>query len=225
MSDISAVSGTAPKSASSIASIGLANNFDNYLTLLTAQLKYQDPLEPVDPKEFTQQLVQLTSVEQAIQTNANLEKIIENLTANTSASVVNFIGKEIEAEGTTGMLTEGEATWNYSLASDAESVEIRILDANGSLVYATTGNISSGDHTFTWDGTDNNGVSKPDGLYTISIKALDQNGNDVGVSTAVVGVVTGFETTAEGIILNVGQLKVPYSDVTAVRAPLQAGSI
>ncbi len=220
MSDIGAITGqNAAASKATSAGIGLAGTFDNFLTLLTTQLKYQDPLEPMNPNEFTDSLVKLTGVEQSIATNLNLEKLITSFNASESAAVVTYIGKEIEAPGNASILKDGSAKWSYTMLSDAELTTLKVLDESGAAVYTTNGELASGTHDFEWDGKDNAGVPKPDGVYTISVSAIDSQGNEVGTSTALIGVVNGVETFGDQIVFDVGGINVPFESVTRVTLP------
>lgn len=90
----------------------LAENFDNFLTILITQLQNQDPLSPMESNEFTSQLVQFTGVEQQVLQNKNLEELIRLQSANQTLSAVSFIGKLVEATGDTNTLTDGEATFS-----------------------------------------------------------------------------------------------------------------
>ena len=118
MSDIAALTSTATalgggSTSDSKASLSkLTEDLDNFLTLLTAQLQHQDPLEPLDTHEFTNQLVQFSSVEQSIQQNKNLESIIELNQNNMAISAVSYIGKEVSATGQKNMLANGKATFS-----------------------------------------------------------------------------------------------------------------
>ncbi|MEO0962032.1 MAG: flagellar hook capping FlgD N-terminal domain-containing protein, partial [Pseudomonadota bacterium] len=101
--------------AAASASSKLNTDFDTFLTLLTTQLKNQDPLEPLDSSEFTNQLVQFSSVEQNIATNQNLEQLLNLTFANFATDAVGYIGKEVVAESPTAILTNGTANWDYEL--------------------------------------------------------------------------------------------------------------
>ena len=79
-------------SKSDLALVDLANNLDNFLTILTTQLQYQDPLSPMETSEFTNQLVMFTGVEQQVQQNQNLEKLIALQSNNLAISAVTYIG-------------------------------------------------------------------------------------------------------------------------------------
>ncbi len=97
----------------------IAANFDTFLLLLTAQLKNQDPLEPMDSNQFTQQLVQFSQVEQQINANKNLESLIALTKARSSSDAVSYLGKTLTLTDGTAALMGGEAIWAYSLENDA----------------------------------------------------------------------------------------------------------
>ena len=113
----------------SITSLG--GSFDDFLKILVTQLENQDPLEPLEPQEFTDQLVAFTGVEQSISTNQNLEDLIALASTNQFSSAVGYIGKTIEADGATTVLENGSATWNYSLDALASSTTVSVVDSTG----------------------------------------------------------------------------------------------
>src|SRR4051812_42568476 len=107
----------AANSASDTSALGrarLADNFDTFLSLLTAQLKNQDPLSPLDSNQFTAQLTQMTGVEQQLQTNDLLKQLVSN-TGSGVSTAVSLIGKQVRAASGENALKDGKATWTYSL--------------------------------------------------------------------------------------------------------------
>ncbi len=112
------------RSASSLAS--LSENFDAFLTLLTSQLQNQDPLDPMDSSEFTNQLVQFSAVEQQIQANQNLETLIQLQNAQSAANAVGYIGKDVEVPSSQIMLQDGEAKFAYTLADSVDIVVVTV---------------------------------------------------------------------------------------------------
>jgi flagellar basal-body rod modification protein FlgD len=107
--EVSSIASTAANSAAEASNAKLAENFDTFLTLLVAQLQNQDPLEPTDTEQFVQQLVQFSQVEQQIDTNTSLERMLEFQTANQAASAINYIGSTVEAIGNIVPLQNGKA--------------------------------------------------------------------------------------------------------------------
>ncbi|MEQ9642703.1 MAG: flagellar hook assembly protein FlgD [Alphaproteobacteria bacterium] len=216
--EISSATDAAAISDAAGARKSLAGNFDTFLTLLTTQLRNQDPLDPLDSNEFTQQLVQFTSVEQQIAANENLEKILAAMQVDQTSTALGFIGKQVDADlAANGLAEDGAATWLYTLPSNAERVVLTIADADGKLVYAGEGEKLAGNHDFTWDGNDNAGNRLPPGLYTLSVAARDGSDGVIETEIAVRGVVDGATTTDDGsAAVLVGGQPIPLSAVTRV---------
>ncbi len=201
----------------------LAEDFDTFLVLLTTQLQNQDPLEPMDSSEFTNQLVAFAGVEQSISTNDKLDDLIGLQGGNRAATAVAHLGKEVEAEGNQLALQDGAAGFAYTLDSTAETATIEIANAEGALVRSLKVEGGIGRHEGVWDGRDNNGNAVPDGTYSVTLSAVDENNRTVKGQTSTFGQVTGFEQTGEGIFLNIGDIAVALDKVKSVREP--AGTI
>jgi flagellar basal-body rod modification protein FlgD len=200
----------------------IADNFDTFLTLLTTQLKNQNPLEPLDTNQFTQQMVQFTSVEQQLKTNEFLEALVlgnNNTQAtmyNAANQAVGLIGKTVVAESTVSKLEDGKASWTYTASKDAPDTQITIRNAAGGVVYQQKLELSSGQGTFEWDGQDESGLDFPDGLYSITIDAKGADGKNVPVLSQVKGEVTSVDLTADEPILSVGGSRITLASVLSV---------
>jgi len=195
----------------------IAENFDDFLGLLTTQLQNQNPLEPLDTNEFTAQLVQFTSVEQSIATNKNLEQLVALSITSAFQTSVGYIGKTVTASGSISELSDGSATWNYRLTANAPETVIEITNSQGQPVLTETVNGVSGLNTFTWDGKLPSGEQAPDGAYTISIQARDADGNNVGAATEIEGVVTAVDLTGTEPVLTINGSDIALSRVRSVR--------
>jgi|GEM_PF-74103 flagellar basal-body rod modification protein FlgD len=202
----------------------LANDFDSFLTLLTTQLQNQDPLEPMDSKEFTSQLVQFTSVEQSIQSNKNLEKLIALTSGNTSSAAFNYIGREVRMANSSTNLSNGMANWSYEVDPKAASSAVTVLDAKGNAVFTVEGVTGAGTHNFSWNGKDKNGNPFPDGVYSLSVSALDLNKKPVTAKVFTTGTVTNVEISGDEPSLFIGSVKVPLKDVLSVTRSSSAGA-
>jgi flagellar basal-body rod modification protein FlgD len=210
--------GTA-RTQSNAALSSFANNFDNFLTLLTAQLRHQDPLSPLNATEFTTQLVQFTGVEQMLQQNKNLQELIDLQRSWSATSALGYIGKTIEANGNGIQLAGGgAASLRFSAGTGAVTGNIAIRDAQGTVVR-TMQNVTlrAGDQNVAWDGRDDRGNRAPDGAYSYEVAAKDARGEPVSVTTRLTGVVTGLETRDGVQMLLVGAVRIPVASVTAVR--------
>ncbi|MFQ5785758.1 MAG: flagellar hook assembly protein FlgD [Alphaproteobacteria bacterium] len=204
-------------SASQTSRTSLAGDFDTFLTLLTAQLSNQDPLDPLNSNEFVAQLVSFTGVEQAVNTNTNLEKLVDLFTGNQAAAAVGYLGTTVEAKGNAAVLGNGSASFDYSLPENAAATDIVIQNAQGAVVFTGNGEPTAGEHSFVWDGLDDNGVQQPDGTYTITVTARDAAGAPITVETRMQGRVTGVDTLDGELTLIVNGVPVPFSDVISVR--------
>jgi flagellar basal-body rod modification protein FlgD len=200
----------------------IAGDFDTFLKILTTQLQNQNPLEPLDTNQFTQQLVQFSSVEQEIKTNKSLEQLIALSGANAFTGVVSYIGKEITAEGAATNLANGSASWTFNLPKDAPVTNITIRNSVGTIVKTDTVEGKFGANPYIWDGKTNGGTTAADGLYSITVEAKDADDNFVKATTTVKGIVEGVDLTANEPLLKVNGASVRLSSVKAIdQSPTQ----
>ena len=208
----------APKSGAA-ALDQLANNFQTFLSLLTTQLKNQDPLSPLDSNQFTQQLVQMSGVEAQLNGNALLQKVADN-TTNGISTAVSLIGKNVRAASATADLKGGKAQWTYNLPSDAADLKVEVLDSSGKVVHVEApASHKAGDHDFTWNGKDMAGVGLPDGTYLIRVTAKDGGGKDLTPTTYVQGLVSGVEQSNGSTLITVNGSKVSWNTVVSITEP------
>jgi flagellar basal-body rod modification protein FlgD len=193
----------------------IAGNFQQFLTLLTTQLKNQNPLSPLDTNQFTQQLVQFASVEQQLKTNDTLSSLLTSSKASTTANAATYVGLNITADGATQNLAGGKANWSLDAAKAAKAT-ITIKNATGGVVATQATNLQAGSQTFTWDGKNANGVTEADGAYTISVTGQDASGQNVSVSTGISGTVTAVDVSGGAPVLTVGTASVPLSTVKTI---------
>ena len=165
----------------------LAGNFDTFLTLLTTQLKNQNPLHPLGTNQFIQQLVEFASVEQQVNLNTNLQTLISMQQTLQSLQVLQLVGQTITVNCNTAALsnaTGNSATWTFVSPSPATD-NVAITNSSGQVVLTGTISLSAGNQTYAWGGKGNNGLTWPDGNYTLSINATGANGQAVTVTTEV----------------------------------------
>lgn len=219
MVEINPYSALSDLGSSSSDRVAIADNFDTFLSLLTTQLLNQNPLDPLDTNQFTEQLVQFTEVEQTIKQNENLEKLIQLSAANTLTNIVGFLGGEITLSGTGAELKGGTASWNYEIEGASDNATISVLDSNGVPVFTTSGPAPSGKSTFLWDGRTDAGTTAPDGTYTLSVTAADANGTALNVTTEVTGIVDGVNFNGAEPVLLIGSREVKLDEILAVKLP------
>src|ERR1700712_5525706 len=207
------VSGTTPlpttKTDSSGATLSttadttLAGNFQTFLTLLTTQLQNQNPLDPLDTNQFTQQLVQFAGVEQQLKTNDQLTAQVSLQQTAQSTQALGFVGKTAVVDGSTTNLVSSAASWNLSVPTNS-NVAITIANSTGQNVFSGNYPVTAGDNqAFAWDGKGNDGTQWPDGKYTMTATALDASGNPVAVSTQIRGVVNSVDLTQSPPLLSI----------------------
>ncbi|MBD8906068.1 flagellar hook assembly protein FlgD [Methylorubrum zatmanii] len=209
----SSTSITSTGTASTTDTKSIAGNFTQFLTLLTTQLKNQNPLDPLDTNQFTQQLVQFAGVEQQLKTNASLDTILTNSKASAASSASGLIGRTVVADGATTDLTGGKATWTLTPDRAAAKAVITIKSKDGSVVATKTTTLKAGAQSFEWDGTSTSGLTAADGRYTITVDALDTTGAKVAVDTKVSGSVDGVDLSGSEPTLTIGTARVPVSSV------------
>jgi len=202
--------------SSGTSSSTIAGNFDQFLLLLTTQLKNQNPLDPLDTNQFTQQLVQFASVEQQLKTNDTLTQL---LTATRSSNVTNglgFVGAKVTVDGATTRLANGSAQWQLTAPKAAQTAVITIKDAGGNVVQTLKQSLNAGSQSFTWDGRTSTGTLAPDGSYTLSVTATDVSGQLVTVSTDATGIVDSVDVSNSTPILNIGGLSISADKVKSI---------
>lgn len=199
-------------------SASLASNFDQFLTLLTTQLRNQSPLDPLNTNEFTAQLVQFAGVEQQLRTNDTLASLLTLNKATATSQAVGFIGSTVTADGTATHLKDGAAEWKVTLPR-AANAGIAISDASGNIVYTANTTFTAGEQSFTWDGRTSTGTKAPDGQYSITVNARDTSGAAVTATTEIKGVVDGVDLTGDTPVLKIGATSIALDRVKSVLRP------
>jgi flagellar basal-body rod modification protein FlgD len=215
---ITAINTDAQKTINQKASI--AQDFDDFLRLLTTQLQNQDPLNPMDSNEFTNQLVQFSQVEQQINTNQKLDSISALQLSSSISAALGYVGLDASYVSNEASF-DGETPVNitYSLERASRIAKMSIIDDKGETVYTKDVATTVGQNKVTWDGKDNDGNVMPDGTYTIQIDALDPDDAAVKSTIVVQGLVRGIETQDGTIHLLVGDRAVPIANVLNAAQP------
>jgi flagellar basal-body rod modification protein FlgD len=180
----------------------LKQNFSQFLQLLTTQLKNQNPLDPLDTNQFTQQLVQFAQVEQQLKQNDQLATLVSLQKTAQSTAALGFVGETVVVDGATASLASGQANWSLNVPKPA-TVTVNINNATGQNVFTGNYTMQAGINDFTWDGKSANGTQWPDGSYTMTVTAKDSSGQTVSVPTEVEGVVQGADLTKNPPVLSV----------------------
>lgn len=155
------------------AASSLAADFDTFLTLLTSQLQNQDPLDPLDTENFTQQLVQFAGVEQAITTNTNLETLIGLQSSVDRFGALSLIGTNIEVADSQIVNDGTGGQWRILLDQPAGDFTADIVDAEGRTVRRLALSETRTDQQVIWDGLDDAGARAPAGVYRLQLTPRD----------------------------------------------------
>lgn len=208
---------TAASTRGTQASSQLANNFETFLTLLTAQLQNQDPLSPLDTKDFTQQLVQYSGVEQQLRTNDLLQTLTTMTQASAGATAVAYLGKTATANTALARLEpSGSASWDYQLPRAARSTNIRVVDSANRTVFSTTGELAAGSHAFSWDGRTQAGTRAAPGTYRLVVEPVGADGRPVAASISQTGEITGVDMSGSVPLVRLKGADIPLSAITRI---------
>ncbi|THB67940.1 MAG: flagellar hook assembly protein FlgD [Desulfovibrio sp.] len=169
---------------------------EEFLTLLVAQLSNQDPLNPVEDKEFTAQLAEFSSLEQLTNISDGIEALGQANEMESMVSAVSFIGKDIRSKGDSISIDGDEvSSMYYELDEPISRGYINIFDSSGNLVVTEYLSASqAGFYEYQWNGQDYQGEELSDGVYYAYMAAEGANGEAVLVSTDVSGKVAGVQT-------------------------------
>ena len=218
---LTAMNGTSSSSSTTTSSSSLDNNSpdaiqNRFLTLLIAQMKNQDPSNPMDNSQLTTQMAQLSTVSGISQLNNSLSTLMSNLNSSQALSTANMIGHSVLAPGNSIQLTSDttkdasgtettsqKAVFGVNLSGTASSVVVTIKDSSGAVVHTTDlGTQAAGVVPVIWDGSNDTGGKVADGNYTFTVSASN-NGTAVSASTLSVGTVSSVSTASDGVKLNV----------------------
>jgi len=190
---------------------------EDFLQLLVAQLSAQDPLNPMDSREFSAQLAQFSALEQMTNVNSTLEDLVAAQQAMGNSSMISLIGKLVDIPGNSIEHTQGETTnLTYSLDAKASSTKIEIFDSTGKLVNTLNGQSAEGSNLTIWNGLDSQGKPVGSGIYTFKIKATDSSGKLVTAETFTTGLVTDVLFEKGGAFAVVNGQKLPAAEITRV---------
>jgi flagellar basal-body rod modification protein FlgD len=207
--------GTAVTNTGTSALAGLSNNFSDFLSLLMTQLQNQNPSSPMDSSQFTSELVQFSSVEQQINSNNDLTQLIQLTQASQVEQSASMIGKPVTVTSDQLSLQNSTAEVNFNTTA-AEPVGITVYNASGAQVASTTLTSSAGANSWTWNGEGPNGVTEPDGAYTVSVLAVGAGSGNAKVPFTVTGTATSVQNNSGTVELQMGGLTLPFSSVVSV---------
>jgi len=189
---------------------------DAFLRLLVTELKNQNPMEPMDNKEFISQMAQFSTLEQMSNLSNSIEKFIETEAVAMKLNAVGLIGKKVVIEGKNLELKSGQTDSIVFNLDKSANVILKIYDENGKVVrMEDLGTLDAGLHTYLWDGRSNDGVAMPDGNYTYELKAITPEG-EKELGGLEEGKIEAVQFDEDGIYVIVNGNKYPIDSVKEV---------
>ncbi len=221
---------TASNGASGAASVSsvadntmIASNFTTFLKLLTTQLQNQNPLDPLDTNQFTQQLVQFAQVEQQMKSNDQLASLVSLDKTAQSTVALTYVGATVVVDGSTSQLGANGAAWTFNVSKPA-TANITIRDSTGQTAYSGSFSVNPGSQNFVWDGRGNDGTQWPPGSYTLTATAVDASNQPVAISTEVQAVVDSVDLTQNPPLLSINGQNYTMDKIKRVVRPTYTGT-
>ncbi|WP_270938779.1 flagellar hook assembly protein FlgD [Falsiroseomonas oryzae] len=206
----SATGTSAPGTRSATAGPRLSADLGTFLTLLTTQLRNQDPTKPMDTETLTQQLVQFATVEQQLQSNQTLDRLLALQQAGQLAETAPLIGRRVVLETDTLPLQDGRAEVVLPAAGRARRAVVEVQDSAGTALRSETVTLGAQPTRWSWDGRDGRGTARPDGTYRVVVTGRAEDGTAVPVAASVAGRVTGAARLDGQLMLRLGGATVGF---------------
>lgn len=191
---------------------------NRFLTLLVAQLENQDPLNPLENTEITNQLAQMSTVQGIEQLNSKFSSLVDSLGNTQAIQSSALIGKTVLVPGSHLSLANGDAFGGVYLKGAADQVTVSILDSTGKVVQTQAlGANEAGNVLFSWDGSTSSGTAAADGAYSFRVTAT-KGASSVTAEALQFGTVSALaRTTGGNFMLDLGSLgQFDFDDVQQV---------
>jgi flagellar basal-body rod modification protein FlgD len=215
---VSAAAANASATTASADATKFSKDYTLFLTMLTTQLKNQDPTQPTDSNQFTQQLVQFSNVEQQIKANDKLQKLVDSQGTSGASAALGYLGKTVDANGDKIVLdSTGEAPYKFLADKAYQKVEVSILDSKGKEIRKVEAPKSKGLQQLTWDGRDNDNKRAPAGIYSLKVVGTDSIGAKTDLSTIISGTVSSVGTENGAPMLTVNGIPLSIDKIISIR--------
>jgi flagellar basal-body rod modification protein FlgD len=194
-------------------------NQSDFLNIFVTQLKYQDPLQPMDNSQMASQMAQFSMVQSLNNMTESMKNMESSQAAVNNLQAASLVGKKVEVKGSALTLSQGTASeGSYQLDKPGKAT-IKIMDDKGSLVRVIESGVTDTQkQKFVWDGKNQQGATLPDGQYSFQVSAVDAQGAAIGVNTTMVGKVDGVSLDQGKAYLQIGSNKVLLSEIIAILA-------
>jgi flagellar basal-body rod modification protein FlgD len=217
-------SSSSASSANSLASQQIAGNFQSFLQLLTTQLQNQNPLDPLDTNQFTQQLVEFAGVQEQLNTNDSLSTLVTLQQTAAATQALDYVGKTAIVNGNTAVMSNSQATWELNVPVNA-NVNITITNSSGQTVYSGVAPANAGQQPFTWNGQGTDGTQWPDGQYSLTASYANGSGSTVGIPTQIAGIISGVNLSQSPPLLIINGQSYTVSQVQTIsNTPSSSGN-
>jgi flagellar basal-body rod modification protein FlgD len=192
---------------------------EDFLKIFVAQMKSQDPLEPLDNYQMASQMAQFSMVQSLNSMTESIKSLESSQTAADNLQAASLVGKKVEVKGSALSLSQGTASeGSYQLDKPGKAT-IKIMDEKGSLVRVIESQVSNTQkHQLVWDGKNDQGIALPDGQYSFQVSAVDAQETEIKVKTTMVGKVDGVTLDQGKAYLQIGSNKVLLSEIIAILA-------
>ncbi len=195
---------------------------DAFFKLMMAQLKNQDPTNPLKNHEMAAQLAQFSTLEQMTNVNSTLKEMKEGAKPAEQFQALNLIGKQVS--GDSSKIVRGETDKShdfiFKLPQDAKKSEIKVLNSKGDIIREFEFNeLKEGENKVMWNGETADGRKAPKGDYTFQIESLNSSGQKIFVKTDFNGVINGMSFFSDGPVLQVGKQTIRLRDVRQFTDP------
>ena len=209
-------SATTAQATTTGAASKLNADFDMFLKLLTAQMQNQDPLDPMDTAQYTQQLVQYSQVEQSIEQTGTLKSILSSLGTQNLTQASSLVGRRIEADSQYAGLTDTPAQWGWTGTREVETITATITDEKGRVVDTRTVAAGAASGSLIWDGLTSSQRQMPAGTYKLDLKGVDTGGNEVPITIRSTGTVSDVQLENGAVSVTVNGASFSASELTRI---------
>lgn len=193
---------------------------DDFIKLMSAQLKHQDPISPLKNEEMAAQLAQFASLEQMTNMNQNIEKLAAAQKPSDNVLAASLIGKRVGTDSSRFLMNQGsQPELKFDLPQDTSQVSVSVVDAKGEVIREIElGAMAKGQQAIRWDGKNSKGQAQNAGEFSFKVTANDTNGASVSVQTATSGLVSGVSFEGGKAMLLVDGKKVPLEAIGRIEA-------
>ncbi|HEV7267172.1 MAG TPA: flagellar hook capping FlgD N-terminal domain-containing protein [Falsiroseomonas sp.] len=211
MSGTIGAAGTATNtSAAGSGGTRLSADLGTFLTLLTTQLRNQDPTKPMDTETLTQQLVQFATVEQQIAGNQTLEQLLGLQQAGQLANTASLIGRRVTVESELLPLQGGRAEVVLPTAGRSARALVEVQDSSGTTLRSEVVTLGAAPTNWQWDGRDSRGTQRADGAYRVVVTGRAADGTSQPLDFSITGRVTGAARIENALMLRLGSATVGF---------------